>query len=85
LRRRGDPPGAYRLGGALTPTHAALMCGIFVLPMLAWLLSFASWSERRRLAVVLVVSVSYIVLASAIAFRNIAGVTLRREGRTSSR
>jgi hypothetical protein len=81
----GDPPGAYRLGGALTPTHAALMCGIFVLPMLAWLLSFASWSERRRLAVVLVVSVSYIVLASAIAFRNIAGVTLRREGRTSSR
>jgi hypothetical protein len=81
----GDPSSAYRLGGFLTPTHAALMCGIFVLPTLAWLLSFAGWSERRRLAVVLVVSVSYIVLAGAIAFKNIAGVTFRNEGRTSSR
>jgi hypothetical protein len=73
----GDPPGAYRLGGALTPTHAALMCGFFVLPVLAWLLSFLSWSESRRLGVVLVVSVSYIAVAGTIAFRNIACVTQR--------
>jgi hypothetical protein len=70
----GDPQAAYRIGGALKPTHAVFMHGIFVLPALAWLLSFASCSERRRLVAVLVASASYIVLAGAIAFRNIAAL-----------
>jgi hypothetical protein len=49
----GDPQAAYATGGALKPTHAAAMHAILVLPLLAWLLSFTDWSERRRVGVVL--------------------------------
>ena len=70
----GNPAAAYATGGALKPTHAVTMHGILVLPLLAWLLSFADWSERGRLRVVLLVSTAYLVLASAIAIANIAGI-----------
>jgi hypothetical protein len=69
----GNPAAAYATGGALKPTHAVTMHAILVLPLLAWLLSFADWSERRRLRVVLLVSAAYAVLASIIAVGNIAG------------
>ena len=70
----GNPAAAYATGGALKPTHAVTMHGILVLPLLAWLLSFADWSERDRLRVVLLVSTAYLVFASAIAIANIAGI-----------
>jgi hypothetical protein len=70
----GNPAAAYATGGALKPTHAITMHGILVLPLLAWLLSFADWSERDRLRVVLLVSTAYLVLASVIAIANIAGM-----------
>jgi len=70
----GNPAAAYATGGALKPTHAVTMHGILVLPLLAWLLSFADWSERDRLRVVLLVSTAYLVLAGAIAIANIAGI-----------
>ena len=70
----GHPTAAYATGGALKPTHAVTMHGILVLPLLAWLLSFADWSERDRLRVVRLVSAAYLALASAFAIRNIAGM-----------
>ena len=70
----GHPTAAYATGGALKPTHAVTMHGILVLPLLAWLLSFADWSERDRLRVVLLASAAYLALASAFAIRNIAGM-----------
>ena len=69
----GNPAAAYATGGALKPTHAVTMHGILVLPLLAWL-SFADWSERDRLRVVLLVSTAYLMLAGAITIANIAGI-----------
>jgi hypothetical protein len=44
----GDPQRAYAAGGWLKPTHAALMHGILVLPLLAWQMSRTSWDERTQ-------------------------------------
>jgi hypothetical protein len=62
----------------LKPTHAVTMHGILVLPALAWLLSFASWSERRRLRVVLGAGSGYIAVAGVVAMRNLVGLELRQ-------
>jgi len=75
---QGDPARAYATGGALKPTHAVTMHAILVLPSLAWLLSFADWSERRRLRVVLTASAGYVLLAGVVAVGNITGVELRQ-------
>jgi hypothetical protein len=74
----GEPARAYATGGALKPTHAVTMHAILVLPALAWLVSFADWSERRRGQVVLAASAGYIVLAGVVAAANIAGLELRQ-------
>ncbi|WP_279581300.1 hypothetical protein [Fodinicola feengrottensis] len=39
---------AYATGGSLKPEHAVTMHAVLVLPVLAWLLTFTRWSERRR-------------------------------------
>jgi len=70
----GDPQAAYATGGAMKPTHAVAMHAILVLPMLAWVLSFANWSERRRIGAVLAASAGYIAIASVIALANVAGI-----------
>jgi hypothetical protein len=44
----GDPERAYAAGGWLRPVHAALMHGILVLPLLAWLISRTDWDNRRQ-------------------------------------
>ena len=72
----GNPQAAYATGGVLKPTHAVALHGILGLPALAWLLSFTNWSERRRLAMVLVGSVGYIALAAAIAAGNLTDLAL---------
>ena len=72
----GDPQSAYATGGTLKPTHAVTMHAILVLPMLAWLLSFANWSERQRLGVVLLAAGGYIVVAAGVAMENFAGRTM---------
>jgi hypothetical protein len=74
----GDPQSAYATGGIFKPTHAVTMHGILVLPMLAWLLSFADWNEQRRLGVVLLASAGYVVLAAGVAMENVTGLTLRQ-------
>jgi hypothetical protein len=70
----GDEQAAYATGGTLKPTHAVTMHAILVLPALAWLLSFANWSEGRRLAVVRVASAGYLLLAGVVVAANFAGV-----------
>ncbi len=74
----GDPQTAYATGGTLKPTHAVTMHAILVLPLLAWLLSFTNWSERRRTAAVLVASAGYTLLAVVVTAENVAGVELRQ-------
>jgi hypothetical protein len=72
----GHPQAAYATGGALKPTHAVTMHAILVLPALAWMLSFANWSERRRVHVVLIAAGGYTALAGAVAAGNFAGLGL---------
>ena len=74
----GNPQAAYATGGGLKPTHAVAMHAILVLPALAWLLSFADWSEQRRLSVVLVAAAAYLVLAGVVAVENYSGLGLRQ-------
>jgi hypothetical protein len=64
----GNPQAAYATGGFLKPTHAATMHAILVLPVLAWLLSFADWSEHQRLNAVLVAAAGYITVAAIVTF-----------------
>jgi len=71
----GHPQAAYATGGSLKPTHAVTMHAILVLPVLARLLSFANWTERRRLGVVLLGAAGYVALAGVVAFENVAGPT----------
>lgn len=71
----GHPQAAYAVAGSLKPIHAVTMHAILVLPALAWLLSFARWSERRRLRVVLLGSAGYLALAGGVAVATISGVT----------
>ena len=67
----GDPHTAYATGGTLKPTHAATMHAILVLPLLAWLLSFAEWPEGRRVIVVVLASAGYVLCAAVVAVENI--------------
>jgi hypothetical protein len=70
----GDPQAAYATGGSLKLTHAVTMHAILVLPLLAWLLSFTDWSERRQLRIVLLATVGYAVFAGSSAVGNFAGL-----------
>jgi hypothetical protein len=74
----GDPQAAYAAAGALKPTHAVTMHAILVLPALGWLLSFADWTERRRLGVVLLAGAGYVMVAGVVAVGNIVGLELRQ-------
>jgi hypothetical protein len=71
---QGEPQAAYARGGMLKPTHAVLMHGVFVLPALAWLLTFANWTERRRLGLVLAAAAVYLALAGAVVRANVAAL-----------
>jgi len=59
----GRREAAYLTGGSLKSIHAATMHVVLVLPLLAWLLSFTVWSERRRLSIVLAAAAIYALLA----------------------
>jgi hypothetical protein len=72
----GDPQAAYTTGGALKPIHAVTMHAILVLPMLAWLLSFANWSEQFRLRLVLAAASGYVVLTGGVAAATLLGLEL---------
>jgi hypothetical protein len=57
----GHAKTAYATAGALKPIHAATMHGVLVLPALAWLLSFADWSEEKRTRVVWIAASLYVL------------------------
>jgi len=67
----GNSQAAYATGGTLKPTHAVTMHAILVLPALAWLLSFAGWSERRRLRVLLLAAAGYVVIVGLVVVWNL--------------
>jgi hypothetical protein len=73
----GHPQVAYMTGGTLKPTHAVAMHAIFVLPALAWLTSFANWSERRRVGVVVLAAGGYAAFVAVVTVANFADVELR--------
>lgn len=73
----GGARSAYIVGeaGSLKVPHALTLHGIQVLPLLAFLLLFSAWRERRRTAAVLLAGMGYsgIVIVSALqAFRGLA-------------
>jgi hypothetical protein len=69
----GDASRAYATGGTFKPTHAVTMHAILVLPVLAWLISFANWTETRRTRVVTLGTASYLVVAAVVSIQNTLG------------
>jgi hypothetical protein len=72
---RTDPQLAYTTAGALKPAHAVAMHAILVIPGLAWLLTFARWSERRRLRVVRLGVAGYLLLTAAVVVESVGHVS----------
>jgi hypothetical protein len=66
LSRGGNPQLAYTTAGALKPVHAVAMHAILVVPALAWLLRFTSWSERLRTRLVWGVVAGYSLLVAGV-------------------
>ena len=71
----GSAETAYATAGALKPVHAVTMHGVLVLPALAWLLSFADWSEQRRVNVVRAAAAVYLLLVAAVTLASIASLS----------
>ncbi len=67
----GHAQTAYATAGSLKPIHAVTMHAILVLPVLARLLSFADWPERRRVAAVLAAAGLYVAVAVIVALHNV--------------
>jgi hypothetical protein len=67
----GEANVAYATGGALKPMHAVTMHGVLVLPALAWLSAFATWSERRRTRIVAAAAIGYGLMIAAVTIANI--------------
>lgn len=61
----GDPQRAYATGGWLKPTHAVLMHGILVLPLLAWSISRTKWDEPTQMQAVRTGVVLYALVVAA--------------------
>jgi hypothetical protein len=57
---------AYSVDEHLKAGHASMMHGILVLPALAWLASFTRWPESRRVRVVALGCLGYLLPATAV-------------------
>jgi hypothetical protein len=66
LVRTGHQHAAYTAAEALKPAHAVTMHAILVLPALAWLLTFTTWTEQRRRRTVARVALAYALVAAAV-------------------
>jgi len=71
LALKGEPLAAYASGGMLKPAHAVMMHGVLVLPLLAWILSFVNWSERRRQEIVLLATGGYVLMCGIVILVNV--------------
>jgi hypothetical protein len=67
----GEPQAAYDSAGWLKPMHAVMMHGILVLPVMARLLSFTDWPERRRLDIVLLGTLAYALVVGVVVVENV--------------
>jgi len=65
LVREGDPDLAYATAGSWKLAHGVAMHGVLLLPLLAWSLTFTSWSERRRTRLVALASAGYLLAIAA--------------------
>jgi hypothetical protein len=70
----GNRQGAYLQMGGLKPAHAALMHGVTVLPVLAWLAARTRWPETARVRVIALAAAGYLTAAAAV----VAGTVLDR-------
>ncbi|MTD58707.1 hypothetical protein [Amycolatopsis pithecellobii] len=62
LSRGGHLELAYTTAGALKPVHFVAMHAILVIPALAWLLRFTTWTERKRTRVIAATAALYAVV-----------------------
>jgi hypothetical protein len=75
LASQGVTTGLTTFGaaGVMKVPHAVAIHGIQVLPALAWLLSFTTLPERRRLALVRVATLGYVALVAVSLLQTAAG------------
>jgi hypothetical protein len=75
LASQGVTTGLTTFGaaGVMKVPHAVAIHGIQVLPALAWLLSFTTLPERRRLALVRVATLGYVALVAVTLLQTAAG------------
>ncbi|MCW2918785.1 MAG: hypothetical protein JWN52_6853 [Actinomycetia bacterium] len=66
LVKTGHQQAAYTAADALKPAHAVTMHAILVLPGLAWLLTFTTWTEARRRRMIARVTLAYVLAAAAV-------------------
>jgi hypothetical protein len=57
---------AYTVATAFKSGHAATMHGILILPTLAWLTSFTSWTEAQRVRIVALGAAGYLLAAGVV-------------------
>ena len=62
----GQAAGAYATAGTLKPSHAVMMHGILVLPILAWLMRLTAWTEPSQRRIVLVAVAGYALCAGVV-------------------
>lgn len=74
LTRTVDVTSAFAYSGGLKPGHAATMHGVLVLPVLARLLAAGRHDERRRLAVMRVACLGYLLFAGIVVVECFAGI-----------
>jgi hypothetical protein len=70
----GRDPSVFGAAGVMKQPHALALHGIQVLGVLAWLVGFADWSERRRTEVVLAAAAGYTGLVAVSAFQVSSGL-----------
>jgi hypothetical protein len=68
----GDRTAAYAQMGGLKPAHAALMHGVTVLPVLAWLAARTRWPEHLRVRVIALAAAGYLTAAGAVVAGTVA-------------
>ncbi|MGH3491658.1 MAG: hypothetical protein ACRDQ1_00295 [Sciscionella sp.] len=70
-RTGGSLGSAYNAAIVLVPAHAAAMQGILLLPALAWLTSFTTWSAAHRIRTTTLACLGYLLGAGAIVIDSI--------------
>ncbi|HEV7663796.1 MAG TPA: hypothetical protein VGQ62_09700, partial [Chloroflexota bacterium] len=65
---------AYTVATEFKSGHFATMHGILILPALAWLVTFADWTESRRVKVIALACVGYVLAAGVVVVETFTAV-----------